>query len=76
MADDLSNRRSEALLDRWRSTGVAIYRGWTKEELGDLVGKSAVAVLAVTDPNIAAGVSQIVANDGPSEQERQGGEES
>jgi ribosomal protein L7Ae-like RNA K-turn-binding protein len=75
IADDVSDRRSEALLDRWRSAGVEIYRGWTKDELGDLAGKAAVAVLSVTDPNIAAGVSSILAGAVSSEKERQGGEE-
>lgn len=75
IADDLAERRSRALHDRWRSSGVAIYRGWTKDELGDLAGKPAVAVLSVTDPNIAAGVSQIVATATEIERERQGGEQ-
>lgn len=67
IADDLSERREESLLDRWGVTGVRIYSGWTKDELGDLAGKPAVAVLAVTDLNIAAGISQILtaaANEG------------
>lgn len=75
IADDLAERRSRALLDRWRSSGVVVYRGWTKDELGDLAGKAAVAVLSVTDPHIAAGVSQIVANPAEIEEERQGGEQ-
>ena len=74
IADDLLDRRSQALIERWRSTGIAIYRGWTKEELGDLAGKAAVAVLSVTDPNIAAGISQLVAAAESSEKERQRGE--
>jgi ribosomal protein L30E len=61
IADDLSERRGESLLDRWGAAGVRIYSGWTKDELGDLAGKPAVAVLAVTDLNIAAGISQILA---------------
>ena len=61
MADDLSGRREESLLDRWGAAGVRVYSGWTKDELGDLAGKPAVAVLSVTDLNIAAGVSQILA---------------
>ncbi|MGH7567008.1 MAG: L7Ae/L30e/S12e/Gadd45 family ribosomal protein [Gemmatimonadota bacterium] len=75
IADDLSDRRGEALLNRWRASGVAIYGGWTKDELGDLAGKPAVAVLSVTDPNIAAGVSQIVKAGMTSDKERRGGEQ-
>ena len=75
IADDLAERRVRSLLDRWRPTGVVIYRGWTKDELGDLTGKPAVAVLSVTDQNIAAGVSQIVATVAEIEKERQGGEQ-
>lgn len=76
IADDLLAKRSQSLIDAWRATGVAIYRGWTKDELGDLAGKAAVAVLSVTDPNIAAGISQIVAAAESGEKERQGGEQS
>lgn len=76
IADDLLARRGQALIDAWRATGIAIYRGWTKDELGDLAGKAAVAVLSVTDPNIAAGISQIVAAVESDEEERQGGEQS
>lgn len=75
IADDLSDRRAVALLDRWRSAGISIYRGWSKDELGELSGKTAVAVLSVTDPNIAAGVARIVADVEPVERERQGGEQ-
>jgi len=46
IADDLLAKRSQSLIDGWRATGVAIYRGWTKDELGDLAGKAAVAVLS------------------------------
>lgn len=75
IADDLADKRSDALLERWRSAGVAIYRGWSKDELGELAGKPAVAVLSVTDPNIVAGVAQIVADAEPVEKERQGREQ-
>lgn len=61
IADDLAERREESLLGRWGAAGVRIYSGWTKDELGDLAGKPAVAVLSVTDLNIAAGISQILA---------------
>lgn len=70
IADDLSDRRGEVLMNRWRASGVPIYGGWTKDELGDLAGKPAVAVLSVTDRNIAAGVSQILAAAMSSETER------
>lgn len=75
IADDLSGRREESLLERWRAAGVSIYSGWTKDELGDLAGKPAVAVLSVTDPNIAAGISQILAAAMSNEEERRGGEQ-
>ena len=58
-----------------RSAGVTIYRGWSKDELGELAGKPAVAVLSVTDPNIVAGVAQILADAEPVEKERQGREQ-
>lgn len=74
IADDLVEHRGRALIERWRSAGVSIYRGWSKDELGDLAGKPAVAVLSVTDPNIAAGVSQILAATAEIEEERPGGE--
>ena len=73
IADDISEHREESLLDRWGAAGVRIYSGWTKDELGDLAGKPAVAVLSVTDLNIAAGVSQILAA-AVSNEERRGGE--
>jgi ribosomal protein L7Ae-like RNA K-turn-binding protein len=74
VADDLSDRRATVLLTRWRSSGVATYGGWTKDELGDLAGKPAVAVLSVTDRNIADGVSQILtaAMSGETERGEQG----
>lgn len=75
IADDLAERRSRSLLERWRSTGVVIYGGWSKDELGEVAGKPAVAVLSVTDPNIAAGVAQILAPPATIEKERQGGEQ-
>ena len=75
IADDLAERRGRSLRERWRSTGVVLYGGWTKDELGDLAGKPAVAVLSVTDPNIAAGVSQVMEAAAAIEAERQGGEQ-
>jgi ribosomal protein L30E len=72
IADDLAERRRESLLERWGAAGVGVYSGWTKDELGDLAGKPAVAVLSVTDSNIAAGVSQILAGAVSNEGERGG----
>lgn len=57
MADDLAPARRDALTDAWRGAGIAVYHGWTKDELGELAGRAAVAVLGVTDRNIAAGLA-------------------
>lgn len=59
VADDLSSHRREKLIARWLESRVPIYGGWTKDELGELAGRPAVAVLAISDPHIAAGLSQI-----------------
>lgn len=61
VAEDLSSHRRDRLLDRWRDAGVPVSRGWSKDELGELAGKTAVAVLAVTDPHMAAGIVAIEA---------------
>ncbi|HUP18531.1 MAG TPA: ribosomal L7Ae/L30e/S12e/Gadd45 family protein [Gemmatimonadota bacterium] len=61
VADDLSSGRRDRLLDRGREAGVPVSRGWSKDELGELAGKNAVAVLAVTDPHMAAGIVAIEA---------------
>lgn len=73
IADDLLERRSRSLIERWADTGVAIYRGWTKEELGELAGKPAVAVLSVTDPNIVAGIERILSTSESDEREPEEG---
>jgi ribosomal protein L7Ae-like RNA K-turn-binding protein len=59
VADDLAQARREALVEAWRESGIAIYRGWSKDELGELAGRAAVAVLGLTDRNIAAGLETI-----------------
>jgi ribosomal protein L7Ae-like RNA K-turn-binding protein len=61
VAEDLDARRREALTEAWRAQGLAVYRGWSKDELGELAGRVAVAVLGVSDRNIAAGLAQIEA---------------
>ena len=73
IADDLLERRSRSLIERWGASGVAIYRGWTKEELGELAGKPAVAVLSVTDPNIVTGIERILSSTKSSEREPEEG---
>jgi ribosomal protein L7Ae-like RNA K-turn-binding protein len=59
VADDLAPARREALVEAWREAGIAIHRGWSKDELGELAGRAAVAVLGLTDRNIAAGLVAI-----------------
>jgi len=59
VAEDLSSQRLDRLLERWREAGVPVSRGWSKDELGELAGKNAVAVLTVTDPHMAAGIVAI-----------------
>lgn len=61
VAEDLSSARRDRLLESWRAAGIPVSRGWTKEELGELAGKPAVAVLAVTDRHMAAGIAAIEA---------------
>lgn len=76
VADDLSAKRRERLLARWRGSGVSILDGWTKEELGEIAGKAAVAVLGITDRNIAAGIAALDAGAKASEnREESEGEE-
>lgn len=60
VAEDLQAARRDALIERWRAAGLAVFRGWTKDELGEIAGKPAVAVLTVTDRNIAAGLIDLV----------------
>lgn len=59
VAEDLSPNRRDRMVERCREAGVPASRGWTKEELGELAGKPAVAVLAVADPHMAAGIAAI-----------------
>ena len=60
IAEDLAAERRDTLIAAWRARGIAVHRGWTKDELGELVDRVAVTVLGVTDRNIAAGLEQIV----------------
>lgn len=59
VADDLAGSRRERLVAAWRGAGVAVHDGWTKDELGELAGRPAVAALTVTDRNIAAGIAAL-----------------
>lgn len=59
LADDLAAGRRDRLIERCREAGVPVSHGWTKEELGEIAGKPAVAVLSVTDRNMAAGIAAI-----------------
>ena len=61
VAEDLAPARRDALTAAWRADGLTVYRGWSKDELGELAGKPAVAVLGVSDRNIAAGLARIEA---------------
>ncbi|HUP01255.1 MAG TPA: ribosomal L7Ae/L30e/S12e/Gadd45 family protein [Gemmatimonadota bacterium] len=56
VAEDLRPDRRDSLIERWGAAGFPIFRGWSKDELGEIAGKPAVSVLAVTDRNIAAGL--------------------
>jgi ribosomal protein L7Ae-like RNA K-turn-binding protein len=59
LASDLSGPRREALLERLRASGVPVYEGWTKDGLGELAGRTAVAALGITDRHIADGLLQL-----------------
>lgn len=59
VADDLGPGRRERLAARCREAGVPIYGGWTKDGLGELTGRPAVAVLTITDRNVAAGIAAL-----------------
>jgi ribosomal protein L7Ae-like RNA K-turn-binding protein len=59
VADDLAPARRDVLVEMWRSAGIAVYTGWSKDELGELAGRAAVAVLGLLDRNIAAGLAAI-----------------
>lgn len=60
LASDLSGPRHDALLERLRAAGVPVYEGWTKDGLGELAGRVAVAALGITDPHIADGLARLV----------------
>ena len=72
LADDLSPRRRETLVDRLNEAGVAMYDGWNKDELGEIAGRAAVAALTITDRHIANGLSGIVASEKPDPQKEHG----
>jgi ribosomal protein L7Ae-like RNA K-turn-binding protein len=59
LASDLSGPRREALLERLRVAGVPVYEGWTKDGLGELAGRVAVAALGITDRHIADGLARL-----------------
>jgi len=59
LASDLSGPRREALLERLRKAGVPVYEGWTKDGLGELAGRVAVAALGITDRHIADGLIRL-----------------
>jgi ribosomal protein L7Ae-like RNA K-turn-binding protein len=59
LASDLSGPRREALLERLRAAGVPVYEGWTKDGLGELAGRVAVAALGITDRHIADGLARL-----------------
>lgn len=59
VADDLAPNQRERWIERWRGEGVAVYTGWSKDELGEIAGKPAVAALTITDRNIAAGLAEL-----------------
>jgi ribosomal protein L30E len=72
VADDLSPRRRENLVDRLNEIGVTVYDGWNKDELGEIAGRAAVAALTITDRHIASGLSGIVASQKPDPQKESG----
>lgn len=59
LASDLAGPRRDALLARLRTAGVPTYEGWTKDELGELAGRVAVAALGITDRHIADGLARL-----------------
>lgn len=63
LARDLSGSRRDALLQRLRVAGVPVYAGWTKDELGELAGRQAVAALGITDRHIADGLARLSSDD-------------
>ncbi|CAN5182282.1 MAG: ribosomal L7Ae/L30e/S12e/Gadd45 family protein [Gemmatimonadetes bacterium] len=63
IAEDLKAERRDALIEQWKGVGITVFRGWSKDELGELAGKPAVAVLAITDRNIAAGLIDLASRE-------------
>lgn len=76
LAQDLAGSRREALLERLRSAGVPVYAGWTKDELGELAGRAAVAALGITDRHIAEGLARLSAAGSGEEESGEEGEQS
>lgn len=70
VADDLSASRRDRLVSRWRDSGIRVLEGWSKDELGEIAGKPAVAVLGITDRNIAAGIAALDARSKASMKEK------
>lgn len=63
VADDLSSKRRDEMISGFRRVGVDVYEGWTKDELGELAGRSAVAMLTITDGNLARGIADLMAEE-------------
>lgn len=61
LARDLAGPRRQALLERLRGAAVPVYGEWTKDELGELAGRHAVAALGITDRHIASGLARLAA---------------
>lgn len=59
LASDLAGPRREALVGRLRAARVPVYEGWTKDGLGEIAGRVAVAALGITDPHIADGLARL-----------------
>lgn len=60
VADDLRPDRRLSLIERLESAGFTVYGGWSKDELGAVAGRAAVAALTLTDRNIVAGVKELL----------------
>ncbi|HEY7531004.1 MAG TPA: ribosomal L7Ae/L30e/S12e/Gadd45 family protein [Gemmatimonadota bacterium] len=56
-ADDLAPRRLEALRRVARERGVPVVEGWTRAELGALLGRGATGAAGITDPDLARGMA-------------------
>ncbi|MGH7564917.1 MAG: L7Ae/L30e/S12e/Gadd45 family ribosomal protein [Gemmatimonadota bacterium] len=70
LARDLAGPRRDALLERLRGAEVPVYGGWTKDELGELAGRHAVAALGITDRHIASGLARLAADGSGGDGER------